>query len=128
MGLRPSPIIESIEIDEGAGNLSRKANFSIKCFSKEQMELVTQYFLEPGFSIFIEFGWNTAAGVRYVTTNLSAESVGNFQNFKNVDTKRKNSEGQYDNYLGFITGGNVEVSGEIWTVNVKCTGFTELPY
>jgi len=127
IGLRPSPIIESIEIDEGAGNLSRKANFSIKCFSKEQMELVTQYFLEPGFSIFIEFGWNTAAGVRYVTTDLSAESVGNFQNFKNVDTKRKNSEGQYDNYLGFITGGNVEVSGEIWTVNVKCTGFTELP-
>ena len=127
VGLRPSPIIESIEIDEGAGNLSRKASFSIKCFSKEQMELVTQYFLEPGFSIFIEFGWNTDAGVRYVTSDLSAKAIGNFQNFKNLDTKRKNSEGQYDNYLGFITGGNVEVSGEIWTVNVKCTGFTELP-
>ena len=30
VGLRPSPIIESIEIDEGSGNLSRKASFAIK--------------------------------------------------------------------------------------------------
>jgi len=127
VGMRPSPIIESIEVDEGAGNLSRKASFSIKCFSKEQMELVTQYFLEPGFSIFIEFGWNTTEGARGITSSLSASSIGKYQNFKNLDTQRKNSSGHYDNYLGFITGGGVEVSGEIWTVNVKCTGFTELP-
>ena len=127
VGLRPSPIIESISVDEGAGNLSRKAEFSIKCFSKEQMELVTQYYLEPGFTVFIEFGWNTPDGAKGITKSLSATSIGAYQNFKNVDDKRKSSNGHYDNYLGFITGGSVEVSGEIWTVNVKCTGFTELP-
>jgi len=126
-GMRPSPIIESVEIDEGAGNLSRKASFSIKCFEKEQMELVTQYFLEPGFSVFIEFGWNTEDGMRGLTKSLSSTSIGQYQNFSNLDNKRKNSSGHYDNYLGFITGGSVEVSGEIWTVNVKLTGFTELP-
>lgn len=127
VGLRPSPIIESIEVDEGSGNLSRKANFSIKCFSKEQMELVTQYYLEPGFTVFIEFGWNTPDGASGVTIPLDAGPIGANQNFKNVDDKRQSTNGHYDNYLGFITGGSVEVSGEIWTVNVKCTGFTELP-
>ena len=127
VGLRPSPIIESIEIDEGSGNLSRKGNFSIKCFSKEQMEIVTQYFLEPGFTVFIEFGWNTPDGARGLETNLSATSVGQYQNFSTVDSKRVSTNGHYDNYLGFITGGSVEVNGEIWTVNVKLTGYVELP-
>ena len=127
VGLRPSPIIEAIDIDEGAGNLSRKASFAVKCFSKEQMELVTKYFLEPGFSVFIEFGWNTVDGAGGITKSLTADTIGKYQNFKNVDERRKKSGGDYDNYLGFITGGNVEVSGEVWTVNVKLTGFTELP-
>jgi hypothetical protein len=127
VGLRPSPIIESIEIDEGSGNLSRKGNFSIKCFSKEQMEIVTQYFLEPGFTVFIEFGWNTPNGARGLTTGLSATSVGQYQNFATVDSKRVSTNGHYDNYLGFITGGSVDVNGEIWTVNVKLTGYVELP-
>ena len=30
-GYRPSPTIESIEVNEGAGSLSRKASFSVKC-------------------------------------------------------------------------------------------------
>ena len=37
-GFKPSPIISSIEVDEGAGDLSRKASFSITAFTKEQME------------------------------------------------------------------------------------------
>jgi len=126
VGLRPSPIIESISIDEGAGNLSRKAEFSIKCFTLQQMELVTEYFLEPGFTIFLEWGWNTDKSARGITT-LNASKITDHQNFDILSEKRKKTSGTYDNYLGFITGGSVDVSGEIWTVNVKCTGFTELP-
>ncbi len=126
-GFRPKPNITSIEIDEGAGNLSRKASFAITCYTKGQLDTVCQYFLEPGYTIFIEWGWNTAEGVSQYNSTLSADTVASFQKFTNVNKKREASGGQYDNYLGFITGGSVEMSGDTWVVNVKLTGFTELP-
>jgi len=131
-GYRPSPIIESIEVDEGAGNLSRKASFSIKCFSKEQLEIVSQYFQEPGFTIFLEWGWNTADSMKGLvkdkkTGKLTANNISDYWNFDNTNARRALSKGEYDNYLGFITGGGISSSTDTWTLDVKCTGFTELP-
>ena len=123
---RPTPIVTSLEIDEGAGNLSRKADFSITCFSKTQMEELTKYFLEPGHSIFIEWGWNTSAGVGGLQS-LSGANIAKFQSFVNTNNVRSSAQGQYDNYLGFMTGGGLSISGETWIINVKCTGYTELP-
>ena len=126
-GFRPKPNITSIEIDEGAGALSRKATFSITCYTRAQLDTICKYYLEPGYTIFLEWGWNTAQGVSGYTKELSGDSVGEFQSFDAVNDKRKTAGGHYDNYLGFITGGSVAMSGQEWTVNVKCTGFTELP-
>lgn len=126
-GYRPTPVIDSIEIDEGAGNLSRKASFSVKCFSKEQMELATQYFLEPGFTIFLEWGWNTEDSMKGLINSIDATTIASHQNFKNITKRRKDSGGEYDNYLGYITGGGLSTEGDTWTINVNCTGFTELP-
>ena len=125
-GYKPSPVVTSLEVDEGAGSLSRKATFSITCFTKEQMEKVSQYFLEPGFSIFIEWGWNTSGGVGGLQ-GLSAANISKFQSASYRNGIRKNSGGEYDNYLGFITGGGVSAEGDKWTINVNCTGYTELP-
>ena len=125
-GYRPSPIVTSLEVDEGAGNLSRKANFSITCFTKEQMETLTRYFLEPGMSIFLEWGWNTSSGVSGLTP-LKASEISKYQNASNRDVVRQNTVGEYDNYLGFTTGGGVSLDGDKWTINVNCTGYTELP-
>lgn len=125
-GFRPSPIISSIEIDEGSGNLSRKASFSITAYTLEQMETLTEYYLEPGYSIFLEWGWNTPAGVGAVVGSTARE-IAKYQSSFETDKKREDSDGQYDNYLGFITGGSVSIEGDKWTINVKCTGFTELP-
>jgi len=126
-GYRPSPIVESIEIDEGAGNLSRKASFSIKCFSKEQMEITTKYFLEPGFTVFLEWGWNTPNSMKGLVKPLTATNIASHQNFDNLTARRRKSSGEYDNYLGYITGGGISQEGDMWIINVKCTGFTELP-
>ena len=126
-GYRPKPNITSIEIDEGAGNISRKATFSITCYTRAQLDTLCKYYLEPGYTIFLEWGWNTNSGVSQYTKKLTGESVGENQSFTNVNKKRKASNGQYDNYLGFITGGSVAMSGQEWTITVKCTGFTELP-
>ena len=57
-GYRPRPNITSIEIDEGAGNLSRKASFTITAYTEPQLDTLCKYFLEPGFTIFLEWGWN----------------------------------------------------------------------
>ena len=47
--LQPRPVVTSIEIDEGAGNISRKATISMTAFTKGQTELLSEYFLEPGY-------------------------------------------------------------------------------
>lgn len=123
---RPAAIVTSLEIDEGAGNLSRKAEFSITCFTKSQMEELSKYFLEPGYSIFIEWGWNTAAGVGGAVA-LNAATVSSFQSFQKTDAQRKKGGYEYDNYLGFNTGGSISIDGDKWIISGKCTGYTELP-
>lgn len=126
-GFKPSPVISSIEVDEGAGDLSRKANFSITAFTKEQMELLLEYFLEPGYTVFLEWGWNSTNSVNGWQSNLSGAYVSKFQSFKKTNERRAQTGGEYDNYLGFITGGSLSQDGDKWTISVQLTGFTELP-
>ena len=123
---RPAAIVTSVEIDEGAGNLSRKASFSITCFTKSQMEELSKYFLEPGYSIFIEWGWNTDDGVSGLVT-LDSTTVSSFQSFQKTDERRQTGGYEYDNYLGFNTGGSISMDGDKWIISAKCTGYTELP-
>ena len=124
-GYRPSPIVTSLEIDEGSGTLSRKASISITAFTKEQMEVITKYYLEPGFVLFIEWGWGVGGygGLQ----GLGASNVASFQSSVRRTEVRKNTGGNYDNYLGFITGGGVALDGDKWTISINCTGYTELP-
>jgi len=85
-GYRPKPNITSIEVDEGAGNISRKATFSITCYTRAQLDTMCKYFLEPGYTIFLEWGWNTPSGVSQFTPTLSGDSVGANQSFQTVNT------------------------------------------
>ena len=41
--------------------------------------------------------------------------------------ERDNSAKTHNNYLGFITGGGLSSENDTWTIQVNCTGFTELP-
>jgi hypothetical protein len=126
-GFKPSPVISSIEVDEGAGDLSRKATFSITAFTKEQMEKLLEYFLEPGYTVFLEWGWNTPNSVIGWESSLTADGVAKFQSFTKVNERRAATGGEYDNYLGFITGGGLSQEGDKWSISVQLTGFTELP-
>ncbi len=126
--LRPKPNVTSIEVDEGSGNLSRKASFSIKVYTLAQLEEITKYFLEPGFTIYLEWGWNDPKALDgpYQPT-LSENYVVEAQSFSKVNERRSKAGGLYDCYLGFITGGTIGMDGDGWIIDVKCTGFTELP-
>ena len=60
---RPSPIIEGLTIEFGAGGLTKKAKFNIKCFTLNQADKLSEYFIEPGYTVLVEWGWNTDASV-----------------------------------------------------------------
>lgn len=125
--LMPSPVVDSVEIDQGEGGVSRTASISITVFTKEQLEIISEYFLEPGYTIFLEIGWNDSRALTGFASKLNATHIGQYQNFENLNKRRKNTSGLYENYLGYITGGTVSSQGTQYTVQIKCTGFAELP-
>ncbi len=124
---RPKPNISSMEIDEGAGTLSRKATFTIVAYTKGQLDTLCEYFLEPGYTIFLEWGFNVARSLKAYSSKLNVNTIANYQTFDNVNKARESCGGMYDNYLGFITGGSISINGDTYEITVKCTGFTELP-
>jgi len=125
-GYRPLPTVQDLTIDDGDDNFSRKAGFSVVCYTLEQMEAITQYLLEPGFTIFLEWGWNTEKALQGFLDEPSAEEIAKFQSFVRTAEKRRDTEGHYDNFLGYITGGGVSMDGDKWVVNVELSGFMEL--
>jgi hypothetical protein len=129
-GLRPIAIVTSLEVeeqnaDDGAANFSRQAKFVIRCFSLGQMEAVAGHFLEPGISVFLQWGWNTTAGSIPWGTSVAKASL--LKDFSNTNLHRKNTGGESDTYLGFVTGGEVTMQDDYWDVTVNCRGFLELP-
>lgn len=129
-GLRPIPVITNMEVeeqnaDDGAANFSRIAKFTIRCFSLGQMEKVTQHFLEPGISIFLQWGWNTTAGSTPWGTSVARAAL--LKDFSNTNQHRFNTGGESDTYLGFVTGGTVAMNNDYWDITVNCRGFLELP-
>jgi hypothetical protein len=122
------PNITSIEIEEGGmgSGIARKANLSITAYTIGQLNELTKYFLEPGFTIFIEWGWNRPAAL-IPFGKLGIDYIANNQSYEYRNDLRRKSKGLYDNYLGYITGGDIQIGDSTWTIKVKCVGFTELP-
>lgn len=134
--LRPSPIITGFSSKEGQDQISREATIQLKAFTLEQMEEIQRYFLEPGYSLFIEWGWNTSDGYRgYTSTNKSNGSVNKLVkniakkslNFQDLISERRKCKGQYDAFLGFIVGGNVSSDGDVFNIEVRLRGEPSLP-
>lgn len=126
----PRPVISSFEVDEGSGNISRKASFTITVYTKKQLDEITKYFLEPGFTVFLEWGWNNTDGViplAKASNQITVDYVSKASSAFEIAKVREQSYGNYECYLGFITGGGIAFNGNSWTVSVNLTGFTELP-
>jgi chemotaxis protein CheY-P-specific phosphatase CheC len=129
-GYKPSPYVSAMEIEENIASISRKASFTIVAHTQQQCNELIDHFLEPGYSVFLQWGWNTNNSKSQLLepgSGLSGKTVANFSDFNNTTNARKKSEGEYDNYLGFITGGGVSRVGDKWEISVKLTGHTELP-
>jgi len=131
--LRPSPIITSLNSKEGQDQISRTCEFSITCFSLEQLELIQTYFMEPGYSVGVEWGWNTENSAKgLVNTNSGTSGILNAianstLNHGALSSKRFFTRGEYDIFLGFIVGSSVSNDGENFKVDVKLRGAPSLP-
>lgn len=127
---RPSPVIESVSIQNGDRGLSRKASFSIKCFTLEQAEVLTQYFYEPGYVVLLEYGWNNDLSFqsRADLSENGACEIAKYNNYSYITEKRTTSKGMYDGFMGRITGGGYK-NGEddTYIIDVELTTLGEIP-
>ena len=130
--LRPSPIVSSLEFSEGEDQISRSGKISLKVFSLEQLEVIQQFFMEPGYNVFVEWGWNTEDGVSGLIKTDKSNSIPNLAAAGNliqsgIRSKALNTNGDYDNMMGFIVGGAVGNDGENFSVEIELRGTPELP-
>jgi len=130
--LRPSPGITDLQIKEGKDQISRECTLSLECFSLEQMELMQRYFLEPGYSLCIEYGWNSNEGITQKMPNIGTQAILTAAaernlNGNNLHKRRVDSLGDYDTFLGFIVGGNVQSDNDKWKISVKLRGAPGMP-
>ena len=135
--LRPSPIITGLEIKEGQDQISRECSLSIKCFTLGQMEVIQTYFMEPGYTLYIEYGWNTPNlvgplpftlfGLNVKPKTIINEACERGLNYNTLHNLRVKSNGDFDCFLGFIVGGTVTSEGEVFNITVNLRGQPGLP-
>lgn len=125
-GLRPSPIIESFNVEERQQGALKISKFTIKCFTKEQTDEVAKYFLEPGFHVLLEWGWNVQESFSQRVGgggSIDVCDIVQYNNWPYIKEKRKDSNYQYDASLGIVSGGSVKFgSGETYEVEVQVSG------
>ena len=129
---KPRPVITLFNVKEGQDQISKEANLNITAFSIEQLELIQQYFMEPGYSLFVEWGWNTPDGVKGLISDknvgtIQAQVGNNALTDSALQDTRIASRGDYDCFFGFITGGEVTSEGNFFNVNIQMRGVPSLP-
>jgi len=129
--LRPSPIVTSFNVKEGKDQISREATIQLTAYSLEQMEILHECLMQPGYSLYIEWGWNTPDSYTQLTPielqNLAKYASDRNLNWQNLSKIRTNSNGTYDSFLGFIVGGSISNSGENFNITVTLRGTPSLP-
>lgn len=130
--LRPGPIVTSMEIKEGKDQISRHCTITIRCFSLSQAEMVQQYLMEPGHTLFVEYGWNSERALsamidvsRPSRTIQLATDIGLDYNL--LQNKRVQSAGDYDAFYGFIVGGSLTSEADLFNVTINLRGAPGLP-
>jgi len=128
---KPSPIVTAINVKEGKDQISRHCDLKLTAFTLAQVETLQAYLMEPGYSLLIEYGWNTDNGVSGLIP-LDPSTIVSDTGKYNLDqdtlhNKRIQSKGEYDSFFGFIVGGSVSSNGDVFDMSIKLRGAPGLP-
>ena len=111
----PPPEIERISVDL-QHSLYRRATIEWVCFSSKQLEYMTPYFLSPGISCILEWGWNHFDPTSLLdltnTTLLKNLRINPYPLYNNILTSR----GNYDVTFGIVSSFEWAISGN----KIKC--------
>jgi hypothetical protein len=128
---KPSPVITAINVKEGKDQISRHCDIKITAYTLAQVEVLQTYIMEPGYSLFIEYGWNTDLGVGGLipmNAKTIVDDAGKYSlDQDSLHAKRIATQGDYDSFLGFIVGGTVTSNGDLFDINIKLRGAPGLP-
>jgi hypothetical protein len=129
---KPSPIVTSINIKEGKDQISRHCDIKFTAFTMAQAEMLQKYFMEPGHSLCIEYGWNTNDGYSGLIDVSEPNSIPYLVGKRNLDYNslhqtRITTGGEYDSFFGFIVGGTLTSNGDAFDVSIKLRGAPGLP-
>jgi hypothetical protein len=131
---RPSPIITGITLKEGKDQISRECEITLTCHTLGQMEKIQEYLMEPGYSLLIEYGYNSESGVSKMipidtTKPLTIAKAAGDNNLDQdeLHKRRVASYGDYDSFFGFIVGGTTSANGSAFDVTIKLRGAPGLP-
>lgn len=107
----PSPEIEKISIVIQR-ELFRQASIEWTCFSSAQLEYMTPYFLVPGITCILEWGWNNFNPTSLVALDQDGKLKDIYNNPYPLYTKNiLDSNGNYDVLFGIITNFEWSVDG-----------------
>ncbi len=117
----PSPEIEEVSVTIQK-ELYRRAEIEWVCFSKRQLEYMTPYFLVPGISCIMEWGWNHYNPASLVDLTNIGDLQNKFNNPYPLYTKNiLQSNGNYDVIFGIITNFEWTVDGNKFRCKTEIT-------
>jgi len=123
---RPNPIITDFSIDFASRGTLRRATLKIKCFSPDQLTKVQTFFLEPGISCYIQWGWNYSVSGKKAIGPNNESGIEYYRNPTNLNAIREANNGCYDNFFGIISGGESTISGNEFDISVKMVSLGEV--
>ena len=111
LGIRPMPGITNISVqNKGAYGSLRTATVNFQCWDINQLDILEQLYMRPGYTVLLEWGWNPYIDNNGVLKNTNNQDT-KFFNRKDVNlqsylselrTKSLFSFGNYDAMFGYV--------------------------
>jgi hypothetical protein len=111
LGIRAMPGITSVSVDNiGAYGSIRKATVNFQCWDIQQLELLEQLYMRPGYTVLLEYGRATYLDDKGLIKKTPSQT--DFFTQKNINlqvylkklyTESLNSGGNYDAFFGYVT-------------------------
>lgn len=126
---KPKPIVTGFSVDFSDRGVTRTGTIKFKCFTLRDFEEIQEFFLEPGISVFVQWGWNKSSlsGQSIIAKPVDATTqLKYYRTNETLIKDRAAANGCYDNFLGIITGGKAVITGAEYEIECKLTAIGEI--